>query len=201
MAKKKTLNVPPFPPLKWDGYFWVGQITLPSWKGFQSRGGPYGSRSSKKASDGTARLNVAVDDDKLEDDDDRPPPTPAQVAAMQHLLDNEAATASAVLQALFKRYPEEKEAYEDAMDGEVTLADVTEPGGLRKLMGLSNVHVLHVAKGDVAYLGFEFGCEWEREHGAGVMTHLGRIVEVGQADASFLEWIAESDAKRRKRKL
>jgi len=25
------------------------------------------------------------------------------------------------------------------------------------------------------------------------MTHLGRVVEVGQADTSFLEWIAERD--------
>ena len=53
MAKKKTLDVPPFPPLTWDGYGWEGEITLPSWAGFQTRGGAYGGRSSKKPSDGT----------------------------------------------------------------------------------------------------------------------------------------------------
>ena len=199
MAKKK-LNVPPFPPLEWDGYFWVGEITLASWAGFQSRGGAYGARSSKKPSDGTARLNVAVNDDELKDEDDRPPPTAAQIAALQHLLDNEATVAGAVLLALFERYPDEKEAYEDAADEDDTLPEISEPNGLKALMGLSNVHVLHAQKGDAAYIGFEFGCVWEREHGAGVMTHLGRVVEVGQADASFQEWIAERDSKRRKKK-
>lgn len=195
MAKKKALDLPPFPPLKWDEYFWVGRITLPSWAGFRS-----GRGRSKKLSDGTVRLNVAVDDSELDDDDERPPPSAAQVAAMRHLLDNEAAVAEAVLRALFERYPDEKEAYEDAADEGDTLPEISDPSGLRTLMGLSNVHVLYVKKDDVAYIGFEFECGWEREHGAGAMTHLGRIVEVGQADAAFLEWIAEKDARRRKKK-
>jgi hypothetical protein len=67
-----------------------------------------------------------------------PPPNAPQIAAMQHLRDNEATIASAVLQAVFDRYPEEKEAYEDAMDD--ALPEITEPSRLRSLMGLSNVY-------------------------------------------------------------
>jgi hypothetical protein len=52
MTAKKTLNVPPFPPLTWGEYAWEGKITLPSWAGFQNRGGPYGARNRKKLSDG-----------------------------------------------------------------------------------------------------------------------------------------------------
>lgn len=202
MAKEKpqTLDVPPFPPLTWGGYGWEGAVTLPSWAGFQNRGGAYGSRGARKPSDGTARVRVAVEDDEA-----RTPPAAAQVAAMRHLLDNEAAVASALLQAVFARYPEEKEDYADASDLskkqlDKLLPDLSEPGGLRSVMGLSTVHVLYVKKGAAAYIGFEFGCAWEEEHGAGVMTHLGRIVKVGQADTSFLEWVAEDDAKKRKRK-
>lgn len=206
MAKKRqTLDVPPFPPLTWSGYSWVGEITLPSWAGFQSRGGAYGLRSSRKASDGTARLHVAVDDDELEDDDPRPPPSAAQVKALRHLLDNEATVATKVLKAIFEIYPEEREAYKDGYDlteKELNerLPDLKGASGLKKLMGLSTVHVLYVESAKSAYIGFEFGCVWEQEHGAGVMTHRNRVVEVGQADASFLEWIAEDDAKKRKRK-
>jgi hypothetical protein len=196
MAKKK-LNVQPFPPLQWDDYGWAGKITLPSWAGFQARGGAYGSRSAKKPSDGTARLHVAVEDDEAQT-----LPTQAQTQAMQHLLHNEAAVAGVVLQAIFEIYPDEKAAYEDAYDEEEgeTLPTINKPSGLRTLMGLSNVHLLYVQKDGTAYIGFEFGCVWEEEHGVGVMTHLGRIVEVGQADCSFLEWIAERDARRRKKK-
>jgi hypothetical protein len=173
MTTTKVLNLPPFPPLTRGEFAWEGTITLPSW--------------------GEALLNVAVVDSELDDAAEPPAPDAAQIAAMQHLRDNEATVASAVLQAVFERYPEEKEAYEDEMDD--TLPEITEPSGLLSLMGLSNVHVLSVAKDDVAYIGFEFECEWEEEHGAGVMTHLGRIVEVGHADSAFLKWIAERDAK------
>ena len=34
---EKTLYHPPFPPLTWEHYFWVAELTLPSWAGFQVR--------------------------------------------------------------------------------------------------------------------------------------------------------------------
>jgi hypothetical protein len=186
------LNSPPFPLLRWDKYAWEGEITLLSWAGFQTRRGWYAGRSSEKPSDGTARLVVASEGDL------RPtPPSLAQSAAMRYLRENEVAVASAVLNAIFECYPREKEAYEDAMSGEegATLPEITEPHGLRTVIGLSHVHVLSTALNDVAYMGFEFGCEWEEEHGCGVMTHLGRVVKVGYADHSFLDWIARRDAE------
>ena len=66
---------------------------------------------------------------------------------------------------------------------------------LSAAQGLSNVHVLRVARDGIAYVGFEFGCAWEEEHGLGVMMHRDRVVAAGGADVSFLEWIAEEDAK------
>jgi len=64
-------------------------------------------------------------------------------------------------------------------------------------MGLVAIHVLGVAKGGVAYVGLELGCDWDEEHGAGLMLHKARIVKVGGADTSFLEWIAERDGGKR----
>lgn len=52
-----TLDYPPFPALKWEHFFWVGDIVLPSWAGFQARRGAYSAVSSRKESDGTARLS------------------------------------------------------------------------------------------------------------------------------------------------
>jgi hypothetical protein len=190
---KKTIDSPPFPPLKWDGYSWTGEVTLPSWAGFQTRRGSYASVSSKTPSDGTARLAVTALDDEA-----RSHPTPEQAAAFRYLIDHEAAVAAAVGQALVEYYPDEKEAYLDAYDdGEAEeLPDVSEPGEFRSLIGLSSVHVLAVAHDGAAYIGFEFGCVWDTEHGDGVMTHRSRVVATGQADVSFLEWIAKQDAKR-----
>jgi hypothetical protein len=106
-------------------------------------------------------------------------------------MDNEAAVAAAVARALVDYCP--GEAY-DGDDEE--LLGVSEPADLRRLVGLSAVHVLDVCRDGAACIGFEFGCVWDEEHGAGVMTHLGRVTATGQAVCSFEEWIARQGLDR-----
>lgn len=176
----ETLDHPPFPLLKWDLFFWVGDFVLPSWAGFQTRRGDYAAVSSLRPSDGSARLSISPLDDQV-----RTAPTTEQVAAFQHLMANEASVAAEVVRALVDYCPGE------ANDGdEEKLMEVSEPDDLRSLIGLSSVHVLNVFHDGVACIGFEFGCVWDEEHGAGVMTHRGRVIATGQADCSFVEWIA-----------
>ena len=188
---QQTLNMPPFPPLRWDEYFWTGEVVLPSWADFQSRRGPYGSVSSRGKSDGSARLTVTP-----QDDDERTPPLAEQLRAFQLLLERERMAGDSVLQAIFARYPGLRDAYGyDDEEAAELMPEIEYAEQLRTLIGLSNIHVLTVAKDDVAYIGLEFGCTWDREHGLGVMTHRDRVVKIGGADTSFLAWIAERDAK------
>jgi Domain of unknown function (DUF6985) len=49
-------------------------------------------------------------------------------------------------------------------------------------------------KDGVSYVGVELFSRWDREHGAGVLVHGSRVVEVGGADTAILLWIAERDA-------
>jgi hypothetical protein len=184
---QETLDYPPFPLLKWDLYFWVGEVVLPSWTGFQAGRGGYGAVSSHRPSDGTAELSIAPLDDKV-----RTPPTDEQVTAFRHLMDNEAAVAAAVVRALVDYCPG------NAYDGDdEELLEVSQPDDLRPLVGLARVHVLNVFRDGAACIGFEFGCVWDEEHGAGVMTHLGRVIGTGQAACSFMEWIAQQGLDRR----
>lgn len=186
----EVLHIPPFPPLTWDEYSWLGEVRLPSWAAFQTRRGPYASVSDAAPSDGTARLNVEAEA--------KARPTPEQVAAFRHLLDNEAAVAAAVGQALLDYYPGQRKAYlEDyGLEASDEVPEITDVAGLRSLVGLGSVHVLSLARDGVACIGFEFGCVWDGEHGAGVMTHRGRVIATGQADCSFLEWVAEEGLDR-----
>jgi hypothetical protein len=55
------------------------------------------------------------------------------------------------------------------------------------------VHVLQLLKDGVPYVGFEFGCRWDEEHGLGVLLHGTRVVEIGDAQTSFTLWIASED--------
>ncbi len=195
-----SLDSPPFPPLHWDNTSWSGEVVLPSWAGFQDRSGSYASVGAKSPSDGTFSLSVdsAGDDDEGDDEVEETPPTPEQAAAFQYLMDHESEVAAAVGRALVEYYAEAKQAYlaSPYSDESLELPDVSNVDDLRPLIGLSGVHVLTVTHDGSAYIGFEFGCVWDDEHGAGVMTHRGRVIQAGQADMSFVEWVAELDPER-----
>ena len=184
------VHEPPLPPLAWDGYFWSGYDTLPSWAGFQAREGAYTSRTGDAPSAGRVRVSVTS-----VRDDTTPPasPAPEQVAAYRYLKDHEATVTGAVVGAIFRAYPEMRDQFGADDDGDLAelMPPIVAADGLRGLVGLGTVHVLDVAKDGHAYIGFELGCTWDEEHGLGVMTHQGQVLEVGGADTSFLEWLAE----------
>jgi hypothetical protein len=199
MAKQREieLDLEPFPPLSWEQGTWETTVVLPAWKGFQSRLGPYGTKSSKKASDGTARLWIeTIDETEML-------PSPEQGAAHQYLVDHQEVIRDKILRAVFKEYPEYRTNFIDDLnldESDVTLPELERPDQLRKVMGLESVGIHYVVRAGLAYVGFEFGCDWDSEHGLGAMTHRARIVEIGGADTAILEWIAERDAKRRRKK-
>ncbi len=178
----------PLPPLVREQFFWCGEDVLPSWAGFQSRRGPYCSIDRPEPSDGTVGVSVKPADEADE------APTRAQLAAYEFLKSEHAAIAAAILTKLLTVYPDMKWAYDDAVDETwPKLPDVTEPGGFRSLMGLATVHVLSVERDGLAYVGFEFGCDWEDEHGLGVLTHRTRVLDIGHAEVSFNNWIPACD--------
>lgn len=57
--------------------------------------------------------------------------------------------------------------------------------GIRDLVGLRRVYVLDDTTDGMAYLGLEFACSWEDEHGLGVVVLGERVVHVGHADVAF----------------
>jgi hypothetical protein len=62
--------------------------------------------------------------------------------------------------------------------------------GLHRLQG-AFIHpvVLH----DLADVGLSVSASWEIEHGVGALVHDRRVVEVGFADVSLTQWIADQD--------
>jgi hypothetical protein len=116
------------------------------------------------------------------------------VAAYAFLKANEAAVAAAVLKGIFEQYPRLRENYGyDKAEAEEYMPEIGSPADLRNLIGLGNVHVLPVVKDGMAYVGFEFGCTWDEEHGLGVMTYGTRVLSVGDASDSFEPHAAEDD--------
>jgi hypothetical protein len=64
---------------------------------------------------------------------------------------------------------------------------------LKKLVTPIKVYILDIENDNMPYLGIEFVCKWDEDHGVGIMMHKNRIVKIGGANIAFLTWIAEED--------
>ncbi len=174
-----------------DEFGFEGKITLSAWSGFQSRNGAYGAQDSKDPSDGTCWIRTGgdmVDDDpKIED---------YHIEAFNYLIENQEGIKVGLLNALLEEYPNLQELYGyHADEKEEYMPDIFKIDDFKKLIGIANIHLLNVEKDGIGYVGFEFGCTWDDEHGLGIMTHKNRIIKIGGGDSAFLTWIAREDLK------
>jgi hypothetical protein len=111
-------------------------------------------------------------------------------------MHNQAAVQRAMLAHLTQRYPSLQEQYGyDEDNAKRYMPDVNDESDFRPLIGLHSVFIHPLQRNDLPYLGFEFGCTWDDEHGLGFMMHGDRVVDCGGADTAFLLWIAEQDAE------
>jgi hypothetical protein len=162
-----------------------GTIKLNVWIGYQSRRGAYNSSDNEEQSDGTVNLNIGGDNPEI---------TIEHVNAYNYLTQHQDTIKDTILASLLVKYKDIQEQYGyDAEDAASIMPDVDHVSQFKSLIGLSTVHLLNVNKDETAYVGYQFGCTWDDEHGLGIMTHKDKIIQIGGADTSFLTWIAESD--------
>lgn len=175
-----------------EDLWWKADTAFTSWEGFQSRRGAYGSKDSLNPSDGSVRLVFAPEGRGTE------PLSSDETALIEWFLDNESKVSKALLSCLLKIYPSLQMQYGySEQEKREFMPDVASENDFRELIGLHTVFVHPLDKYDgVPYVGYEFGCTWDPEHGLGVLMHGERMVECGGADTAFLKWIAEQDAER-----
>jgi len=166
-----------------------GFITLPTWQSFQSRQGAYSSVDKSTPSDGSVKISIGGDMT-----DDNPQITNEHVSAYNFVTQHQKKIKSVLLTALKKDYKNLQDLYDyDEESSADIMPNVNNISQFKSLIGLSTVHIMNVSKDGIAYVGYEFGCRWDDEHGLGIMTHKHRVVKIGLADTSFLTWIAQQD--------
>jgi hypothetical protein len=171
-------SFPPFGKLEWTSYdWWEGEMKLPAWSGFQSRRGGYNSQDSESPADGTVEIHVNPGEPHAPLE-----PTAAQCRAMDFQIQHGEAVVNAVLAALMPYYLEMKKEWD--LDDEL-MPPVKEPAEFCSRMGLGVVHVLPHEKEGVSYVGLEIGCDWEEEHGLGVVLLKDRVVEIADGEIAF----------------
>jgi hypothetical protein len=173
-----------------DDLWWSAEMVFPTWRGFQSRRGPYGSQDSAAPSSGSVTVVFAPEGRGNQ------PLDSSEISSILWFLENEPSISKALLQSLLIKYPvlKAKSDYSRAEKAEL-MPDVASVDDFRNLIGLYSVNIHPLIKDGAPYVGFEFGCNWEEEHGLGVLMHGTRTVEIGHADTAIYLWIAEKDAR------
>src|SRR5215470_19157699 len=172
---------------RWDGFFWKTTVRLDAWRGFQS--GAYGWQYSAASSDGTVDVTFAPEGRE------EAPLREAEVELVRWAVRHEREMQNALMAALLPRYAALRADadYADAIEDERLMPPVRDVDGFRPLIGLDSLNVHQIEKAGRPYVGFEFGCTWDDEHGLGVLMHGERVVKIGGADTAILLWIARED--------
>jgi hypothetical protein len=172
-----------------DDLWWGTRLRLPSWAGYQSRLGPYGSKDGSAPSDGSVALIFAPEARGIE------PLTAREMQLIAWFEENEASVSEAVKAGIIDWCSPHSAERMTTFDFDDTFPVIADETGLRENVGLYAINIHQLDVGGVPYLGYEFGCDWD-ELGLGVLMHGTRVVEVGLADTAILNWIAVEDAKR-----
>lgn len=114
----------------------------------------------------------------------------------EYLKNNQKQILKSILEKIFSEYKNLQEQYGyDEYDKPEYMPDIDSTAELKDLIDLLRVYILNVEKNNLCYIGFEFACKWDDEHGLGFMTHETKIVEMGDMDSAFCSWIAEEDCE------
>lgn len=174
---------------------WVTALPLPHtacFRGATARAASPGYAKADRIAE-TGEVTVYLENDDGSDG----APDGAMIEAARWLLENDAAFFRAVLDAMLADLPSLR-----AIENATVLADdafrLPERWGeatLLPLVRLNNINLYPVL--GAPYIGLDFSCAWEDEHGYGLMLAGTEVVETGGADVGALGWIAARHAEKR----
>lgn len=120
------------------------------------------------------------------------------VATLEYVASHQAELQKAVTKAIKKEYQKalaDKEAFDPQFVDEI-LPPVANDQQLLGLVTPVSINVFETAKDSYHFVGFEFECTWDEEHGIGVVTHKLKVVAHGNASTALTEWVARRAAKK-----
>ncbi len=191
-ANPKTLNLPPFPPLELDTNDWKGKDVLAAWIGYYTRDPDYTDEMNaeeKAKADGEFTFEFP----RLDEDDQNPrPPAPEQVAAYAYLKEHQIELRDKILERFLKLFHEARAVWlKDDPDLELPKLETIDD--MKENILFQQFYMHPYAKDGVAYFGLSFACTWDPDHGAGVLFHKDRIIDIGQAEQGFRTEECEAD--------
>lgn len=169
-------------------FCWQAKCQRECWAGFGRRLEAIDGLPGASTSDGRFQLVFAPEGR------DRSPLSSQDLELVDRFLASADDMAPKVLEAVYRHYLEIFDEYaEFAAEEQLVMPAANAPADLRELISLTEVFIHPVEHEDRQYVGYEFNCTWETEHGLGVLMHGDRVVRVGEADNAFTLWMVMDD--------
>ena len=132
-----------------------------------------------KALEQEGEFRCAFLDENGEETDE---PSQAQSDTLEFLKQNQEEILMGVLAQILKNYPKWQEIYDYPSETKSDfMPGISTPQELSELLELQNIYIPDGAK-----VGFDFSCSWDMEHGLGVMTRKGEVINIGEAEVAFM---------------
>jgi hypothetical protein len=153
-------------PLSWDEFQWCGDLDIPLMGQTTNPGVELGVNTK---------------------DEEQIPPCEEQVAAWRRFVERDAHIYSAILEAGFSFYTKMRPQYAKAGEAWIkNMPEITDPSQLKSMIRLSSLTVTWPYDGNPIQIGVSFGCDWDPEHGFGVVVEGDKVVNAGSADCAIL---------------
>ena len=119
-------------------------------------------------------------------DEERVAPHPLQVDAWKRIVSQSAHYAELVRSGLFKHYCAIRPQYEKAgPDWIVSMPIITNKEEIDGMLSINYIRICWPYDEKTPAVGFSYGCQWDREHGAGIIIKGDEIINAGAADCLY----------------
>ena len=150
--------------LQWDDFHWCGTIMQSFFEGMHSS---------------VVELHVETKDEE------EMPPHNAQVGIYQTILDDSDLYLEKILAALFIYYNKMRPQYVQAGDEWAkNMPAISKPEELKSMLRLNIIQIDWPFDG-TPIVGFSFRCQWDPEHGVGIVFKGNEQIDIGGADCLY----------------
>ncbi len=102
------------------------------------------------------------------------------------IQENQKEILTNILTELLKQYPSLQEKYDySEEDKPYFMPDLSSIADFSNLLSPISIYILE-GENEEPYIGFLFGCSWDREHSLGVMTYKKQVIKIGGGDCAFI---------------
>ncbi|MCG8599279.1 MAG: hypothetical protein MI807_03970 [Verrucomicrobiales bacterium] len=152
--------------LSWDDFRWCGDLDIPM---------------MGHASNSGVELGVNTKDEEHIE------PCDEQVSAWRRFVESGDLIYRAILDAGFSYYTRMRLQYAKAGgDWIKNMPEIADANTLAPMITLSSLTITWPYDDAPVQIGVSFGCDWDREHGFGVVVEGDKVVDVGSADCAIV---------------